>query len=66
MTTTVRSNPDGSSTVLVGAVPAIEISSAGTLTAVLRNYTDDVAAAAGGIPLGGMYRTGATVKCRIS
>jgi hypothetical protein len=32
MTTTVRSNPDGSSTVLVGAVPAIEIDVAGKVS----------------------------------
>lgn len=64
MTTTVRSNADGSSTILVGVTPAIEIATDGSITAVLRNYVDDAAAAAGGIPVGGMYRTGATVKCR--
>lgn len=32
---------------------------------VLTNYANDPAAAAGGVPVGGLYRTGATVKARI-
>lgn len=33
---------------------------------ILGNFADDTAAKAGGIPLFGLYRTGATVKVRVS
>lgn len=33
---------------------------------ILNDYADDVAAAASGIPVGGMYRTGNVVKVRLS
>lgn len=32
----------------------------------LGNYADDVAAAAGGVPIGSFYLTGSTVKQRVS
>ncbi len=32
----------------------------------LSDYVDDVAAAAGGVPVGGFYRTGSTIKVRVS
>lgn len=32
----------------------------------LANYSDDTAAAAGGVAIGGMYRTGSLVKVRVS
>lgn len=32
----------------------------------LSNYADDAAAAAGGIAVGGLYRTGSVVKVRVS
>lgn len=32
----------------------------------LANYADDTAAAAGGVAIGGMYRTGSLVKVRVS
>ena len=30
------------------------------------NYTDDTAAAAAGVPVGGLYRTGSILKIRVS
>lgn len=36
------------------------------LNTLLPNYADDAASAAGGIPVGGLYRTTSTVKVRIS
>lgn len=33
---------------------------------VLSNYVDDAAAALGGVPLGGFYRTASVVKVRVS
>ena len=32
----------------------------------LANYADDTAAAAGGVPVGSLYRTGSAIKQRIS
>jgi hypothetical protein len=32
----------------------------------LANYADDTAAAAGGVPIGSMYRTGSAIKQRIA
>ncbi|MEN6407890.1 MAG: hypothetical protein ABFC77_15660 [Thermoguttaceae bacterium] len=32
----------------------------------LANYTDDTAAAAGGVPIGSLYRTGSAIKQRIA
>jgi hypothetical protein len=32
----------------------------------LQNFADDTAAAAGGVPLGSMYRTGSAVKVRVA
>jgi hypothetical protein len=32
----------------------------------LGNYADDTAAAAGGVPLNGVYRTGSVVKIRVT
>lgn len=31
----------------------------------LKNYADDTAAAAGGVPVGGLYRTGNNIRVRI-
>ena len=33
---------------------------------ILNDYANDAAAAAGGVPLFGLYRTGATVKVRMT
>lgn len=32
----------------------------------LEDYADDTAAASGGVPVGGTYRTGSVVKVRVS
>lgn len=32
----------------------------------LEDYADDTAAAAGGVPVNGLYRTGSTIKVRVS
>jgi hypothetical protein len=46
----------------------LQISGAGlfTLTQGLSNYTDDAAAATGGIPVNGLYRNGSVVMIRVS
>lgn len=36
------------------------------LTAALANYADDTAAAAGGVAIGSLYRTGSAVKVRVT
>lgn len=50
------------------AVTHLTITGAGIFTLVqgLSEYADDAAAAAGGIPVGGLYRTGSVVKIRVS
>jgi hypothetical protein len=35
-------------------------------TNVISDYADDAAAATGGVPVGGVYRTGSILKARIS
>jgi len=65
MTTKIQSNVDGSSDILNGAVIAAHIDSTGNVWIIVENFADDTAASAGGVPIGGLYRTGATVKCRI-
>ena len=66
MTAKVTASADGTYGSLgVGAtIEIIKFKADGTSVIVLPNYADDTAAAAGGIPIGGMYRTGAAVKCR--
>lgn len=65
MTTNIRSNSDGSSDILNGVTVAAYIDSTGNVWIVVENFADDTAASAGGVPIGGLYRTGATVKCRV-
>jgi hypothetical protein len=38
----------------------------GTTAATLSDYADDVAAAAGGVPVGGLYRNGSVVQVRVT
>ena len=65
MTTKITSDPSGTfGSLYVGATEVIRIRQDGSSVIVLTNYADDTAAAAGGIPIGGLYRTGATVKAR--
>lgn len=33
---------------------------------LLTNYADDAAAATGGVPVGGLYRTGSALKVRVA
>jgi UDP-N-acetylenolpyruvoylglucosamine reductase len=37
-----------------------------TLNSVLPDYADDAAAATGGIPVGGLYRSTSTIKVRVA
>lgn len=46
----------------VGALPASNI----TGLAALGNYANDTAAAAGGVPIGGMYRNGSILMVRVA
>lgn len=47
---------------LEGRTKALETA---TNWAALANYTDDTAAAAGGVPIGGLYRNGSVVQVRV-
>ena len=51
-------------TLLAGAVSDAADATAAALTLV--DYADDAAAAAGGVPVGGLYQTSGTVKVRVS
>ena len=53
-----------SGTLQLGGVDIIKVRSDKSVVLILANYTDDAAATTGGIPIGGLYRTGATVKAR--
>lgn len=62
-----------SATLGVGASDALKIDDAAKTVSceplysfLLRDYANDAAAAAGGIAIGGLYRTGATPKCRVT
>ena len=74
MTAKITASADGLKAYLgVAAEDAMEIDAtaktiAGTSTYsfLLRDYASDAAAAAGGIAIGGLYRTGATPKCRVT
>lgn len=48
---------------LEGRATALETK---TNYAALVNYADDTAAAAGGVPVGGLYRTASAVKVRVA
>lgn len=45
---------------------AIEALQTATNFAALGNYADDTAAAAGGVAVGQLYRTGSAIKVRVS
>ena len=42
------------------------IAGTATYSFLLRDYADDAAAAAGGVPVGGIYRTASALKVRIA
>ena len=74
MTAKITASADGTKVNIgTAAEDALEIdATAKTITGtatysfVLRDYASDAAAAAGGIAIGGLYRTGATPKCRVT
>jgi len=49
-----------------GTHSSIVLASNGTVSLQLIDYADDTAAASGGVPVGGLYRTSGAVKVRIA
>lgn len=44
----------------------ITVAANNAITLLLTEYADDTAAATGGIPIGGLYKTSGTVKVRVT
>ena len=68
MTISIKSNPDGvSGAIQVNGVDKVTIGSSGIQSGVLiTSYANDAAAAAAGVPVGGLYHTAGTVKIRLT
>ena len=68
MTITIKSNPDGvSGAIQVNGVDKVTIGASGIQSGVLiTSYANDAAAAAAGVPVGGLYHTSGTVKIRLT
>jgi hypothetical protein len=68
MTITIKSNPDGvSGAIQVNGVDKVTIGASGIQSGVLiTSYVNDAAAAAAGVPVGGLYHTAGTVKIRLT
>ena len=68
MTITIKSNPDGASgAIQVNGVDKVTIGASGIQSGVLiTSYANDAAAAAAGVPVGGLYHTAGTVKIRLT
>ena len=68
MTITLKSNPDGvSGAIQVNGVDKVIIGASGIQSGVLiTSYANDTAAAAAGVPVGGLYHTAGTVKIRLT
>lgn len=62
----VRNNTDASSVFSVSETGNISASGGVILSGGLGNYADDTAAAAGGVAIGGFYRTASAVKIRVA
>jgi len=52
--------------VLANDLNVLLINVLNNLNTLLPNYADDAAAATGGIPVGGLYRSTSTIKVRIA
>lgn len=55
------SDPDSNTTGVV-----VETKSGPVIAVPLGNYTNDAAAATGGVPLGGLYRNGSVLMVRVA
>ena len=68
MTITIKSNPDGvSGAIQVNGVDKVTVGASGIQSGVLiTSYANDAAAAAAGVPVGGLYHTAGTVKIRLT
>ena len=68
MTTTLKSSPDGTQAIIqVNGVDKVVIGPTGIQSGVpITSYANDAAAAASGVPVGGIYHTSGTVKVRLS
>lgn len=68
MTITIKSNPDGvTGAIQVNGVDKVTIGASGIQSGVLiTSYANDAAAAAAGVPVGGLYHTAGTVKIRLT
>lgn len=68
MTLSIKPAPDGlSATFQIGGVDKLILGPTGIQSGVsLTTHVDDVAAAAAGIPIGGLYHSSGTVKVRLT
>ena len=68
MTTTIKSSPDGTQGIIqVNGVDRVVIGNTGIQYGVpLTSYANDAAAAAAGVPVGGLYHTTGSVKVRLA
>lgn len=68
MSITIKSNPDGvTGAIQVNGVDKVTIGASGIQSGVLiTSYANDAAAAAAGVPVGGLYHTAGTVKIRLT
>ena len=68
MSITIKSNPDGvSGAIQVNGIDKVTIGASGIQSGVLiTSYANDAAAAAAGVPVGGLYHTAGTVKIRLT
>ena len=68
MTISLIAAADGlSGTIQVGGVDKVKVVSTGLGDCVpVTSYANDAAAAAGGVPVGGLYHTSGTIKVRLA
>lgn len=68
MSITIKANPDGvSGAIQVNGVDKVVIGPTGIQSGVpIASYANDAAAAAAGVPVGGLYHTTGTVKIRLT
>lgn len=67
MTISIKASADGlNGTIQVNGVDKVQIGPTGLESGVLiTSYANDAAAAAAGVPIGGLYHTSGTVKIRL-
>ena len=68
MTASLKASSDGTQAIIqVNGVDKVTIGASGIQSGVLiTSYANDAAAAAAGVPVGGLYHTAGTVKIRLT